>query len=144
MPPADNNRSTKRNIQPRFPEKGAELRAKLGSKRFVMRQDERWTIQGGNYVCHREGFSRSRYADERLRALSGLNSLNQRGNRRGLISRWLKFADELEFLLFHFFSFLRIVGVTFSECKNKTALASWLPRRRLTLRAVFGLIEVDF
>ena len=49
-----------------FGKKFAHLVAQLSGKRFVVRKDERGTIYGGDYVCHRKCFSAAGYAQQHL------------------------------------------------------------------------------
>ena len=68
-----------------FGEKLPQLVAQLCRQRFVVGQHQGRSPGLGDHIGHREGFSGSRCAKQRLVALTAVHPLNQLGNRRGLI-----------------------------------------------------------
>ena len=49
-----------------FGEKFLKFRAKLGGKRFVVRQNQRRAVHLRNDICHGKGFARTRYTEQSL------------------------------------------------------------------------------
>ncbi len=81
-----------------FGEELAELRTKLSGKRFVVREHERRTVDVRDDVRHRECFSRTGNAEQRLFVRSFKHTLGQFCDRLRLISRRLVIRHEFEFV----------------------------------------------
>src|ERR1051326_1479542 len=75
-----------------------ELRAKLRRQRLVVRDDERGTLDLLDDVPHRECLSRSRHPQQRLIAMSRVQSFYQPGDRLGLVALHGVFRRKLEFI----------------------------------------------
>ena len=81
-----------------FGEELAELRTKLSGKRFVVREHERRTVDVRDDVRHRECFSRTGNAEQRLFVRAFKHTLGQFCDRLRLISRRLVIRHEFEFV----------------------------------------------
>ena len=100
-----------------FGEKMFELGVKLCGERFVVRNDERRTLQSRDDVCHRERFPRAGNAEQRLPTISRAHAALEQINRLRLIARRRKFRDELKRLAaaFVFHGFRRSRGAAFQD-----------------------------
>ena len=74
-------------------EKGAELVAKLGGKRFVVRDHERGAVYVRYNVSHSKRLARTGNAQKDLRAKSVVDSFGQKFNSLRLVARRLKFRS---------------------------------------------------
>ena len=87
--------------------KFAELVAKLGGERFVVRDDEGRTVDVFDDVRHRERFTAARYAYEHLRADPVLHPFGQFFDRLRLIARRLIRRYEFKFIHITLLQYLR-------------------------------------
>jgi len=67
-------------------EKFFEFLRELGSERLVVRDDERGFLHIGDNIRHGKGLARSRHPEERLKTLTRLESVRERGDGFGLVT----------------------------------------------------------
>ena len=70
-----------------------ELPVELSGKRFVMTQNQSWTIDLLNHICHRESLPRTRYTQERLGFFTVHDTLHEFHDCLGLVARWFTFRS---------------------------------------------------
>ena len=80
-------------------EKMLELRVELRGERLVVGNDQRRALQAFDDVRHRESFSRSRDAEQRLVAVACLNAARDHVDRLRLVARRLVFRRKFEGLV---------------------------------------------
>jgi hypothetical protein len=79
----------------------AELAVKLGCQRFVVRNDQRWFVQGGNNICRCKRFSRSGNAEQRLVPVPCLHRPHELVDGVLLIAARLELGIKFKRLLIH-------------------------------------------
>jgi hypothetical protein len=69
---------------------------KLRGQRLIVGKNDRRAIALLDDLCHREGFPRASDAEEHLMALAIAHTVEELGDRVGLIAAWLVIAGKLE------------------------------------------------